>query len=33
MPEIGKRIRTRREELGITQEELASKLVIKAKQQ
>ena len=31
MPEIGKRIRTRREELGITQEELASKLGYKSK--
>ena len=31
MPEIGKRIRIRREELGITQEELASKLGYKSK--
>lgn len=31
MPEIGKRIRTRREELGMTQEELASKLGYKSK--
>ena len=31
MPEIGKRIRTRREELGITQEELALKLGYKSK--
>lgn len=31
MPEIGKRIRTRREELGITQEELASRLGYKSK--
>ena len=31
MPEIGKRIRTRREELGITQEELASRLGNKSK--
>ena len=31
MPEIGKRIRIRREELGITQEELAYKLGYKSK--
>lgn len=31
MPEIGKRIRTRREELGMTQEELALKLGYKSK--
>lgn len=31
MPEIGKRIRSRREELGMTQEELASKLGYKSK--
>ena len=31
MPEIGKRIRARREELGITQEELASRLGYKSK--
>ena len=31
MPEIGKRIRTRREELGMTQEELASRLGYKSK--
>lgn len=31
MPEIGKRIRIRREERGITQEELASKLGYKSK--
>lgn len=31
MPEIGKRIRAKREELGLTQEELASKLGYKSK--
>ena len=31
MPEIGKRIRSRREQLGMTQEELASRLVYKSK--
>lgn len=31
MPEIGKRIKSRREELGITQEELASRLGYKSK--
>ena len=31
MPEIGKRIRLRREELGMTQEELASRLGYKSK--
>lgn len=31
MPEIGKRIRSRREQLGMTQEELASRLGYKSK--
>ena len=31
MPDIGKRIRRRREELGMTQEELADKLHYKSK--